>query len=118
MALACTIDAMVHDKGMKPNHVGEGVGYFFIKTFLGWLSIDDALLSYFGIHLPHTGSLMDPDFGENAKFEHGGAYMFYWAVSSACVAKLVYFNTLFTYLHAMDVFLSLKPSFGKFISIV
>lgn len=111
--LYSTIEDMIADKSMKKSHLGEGASYFFIKTFCAWGDMDKSLLTMLGLNPPHKGTLLDPDFGENARLEHAAGFMFYWAVLASCVAKLVYFNSLYTYLDTLKVFLSMDPTFGK-----
>lgn len=104
---------MVVDKAMKDVYVGEGAFYVFAKTIVNWFNMDEGWLEMLGLELPRKGTMVDPNFGENERYEHGGSYMLFWAMMAACIGKLLYFNTLFTYLRAMEIFISLRPSFGK-----
>lgn len=114
LGLANAIDAMVSDRAMKSTPVGEGASYFCIKNLLAYFRLNKNIITELGLKLPHRGGITDPDFGENNRFEHGGAFMFYWAILASATAKVVYFNTLYTYVRAIEVFMSLKPIFpGK-----
>lgn len=112
IGLAHSVDAMISDRAMKSTPVGEGASYFCIKTLLAYFHMDKNIIKELGLKLPHRGGIIDPDFGENSRFEHGGAFMFYWAVLASACAKVVYFNTLYTYVRAIEVFMSLKPIFN------
>jgi len=110
--IASTVESMVEDRSMKPERLTEGTGYVFTKTFLSWLQLNyESILPSLGLKLPHGQKMTDLNFGENERYEHAGTFMLLFAMLTACIAKLVYFNTLFTYIRAMDIFLSLKPSF-------
>lgn len=112
ISLATAIqDIVTHDRGMKKKHVSAGVIYLFLKKLFEYLHVNPTFLERLGLKPPHKGTIIDPSFGENEKFEHGAAYMLYWAMLTACVAKMVYFNTLYTYLRAMEIFMSMRPVF-------
>lgn len=105
VSIHTTVEAMVgNDKGMKDSYMSEGAGYVFFKKLCDFLSIDQSLLYHIGLQPPNEDS---------EKFENGAAYILFWAMLTASVAKLIYFNTLFTYLRAMEIFMSMKPSFCK-----
>lgn len=106
-----TVVAMVEkDKFMKDQHLSEGAFYVFLKKICEGLYIDTSILSSMGLQ---PEDLKKNTIAENNRIEHGATYMMFWATITSCVAKLVYFNTLFTYLRAMEIFVSMRPTFGK-----
>jgi len=110
--VAQSVELMAADKSMKMTHMSEGTSYVFFKSFFKWVHVDyENVLPRLGLKLPHEATFTDPNFGDNERFEHAGEFMLFWAMLTACIAKLVYFNTLFTYLRAMDIFVSLNPTF-------
>jgi len=112
LGLASAVDSIANeDQGMKQPFVGEGALYVYVKLICDYLNIPDTFLAMIGLSLPHTGGFMDPSRGENEKFEHGAAYMLFWAILTGCLAKLIYFNTLFTYMRSMEIFISMRPIF-------
>jgi len=114
IGLISTIKSIVtEDKDMKKLNISEGALEVLLKMLCEYLHLDPSVLPYFGIKTPHAGTVFDPSFGENERYEHGAAYMLFWAVLTGCVAKLLYFNTLFTYMAAMNIFVSMKPNFDE-----
>jgi len=116
--IVCLIDLysimeaiITEDKRIKAAPVSEGALYVFLKYTCGYLHLDDGFLYTLGVRLPHKGTLFDPSFGENEKYEHGAAYMLYWAILTGCVTKVVYFSTLATYTRSMEIFLAMNPMF-------
>ncbi len=102
---------MMEDGTIKSPPVGEGVAYFIVKFVLQQLHMDIDLLNYakdVGLNYPQSN---DPR--EIQQFEHGGAFMFWWALLASCVAKLTYFNSAFTIIRASEIFTDLNPAFNN-----
>ncbi len=111
-----TIVAMVEkDQYMKDKYLSEGALYVFLKRICEGLYINPAVLASMGLQ---PDEVLKNSVAENNRREHGATYMIFWAMMTACISKLIYFNTLFTYLRAMEIFISMKPSFGKFIKLL
>jgi len=111
LGLGSTVEAMVTvDKGMKKEYISEGVVYVFLKWLCRLLHVDQSVLYSIGFKEPHKYL---PSFGEDEKFENGAAYMLLWAILTSCLAKMIYFNTLFTYVRAMEIFLAMNPIFSE-----
>lgn len=113
LCLVCvfsSVEAIINeDKALKPGHLSEGVVHIFLKGLCHYLRVDESILTKLGFPAPRTGFLGFG--GEGPRYEHGATFMLFWAMLTGCVAKLVYFNTLFTYMRAMEIFLSMKPIF-------
>ncbi|ODM93573.1 hypothetical protein Ocin01_13109 [Orchesella cincta] len=114
--ISSMIQVMITDKKVKQTvPVSEGIGFISLKYTVLYvarqLGVEQSVTDSIGLKPPHAGTLTDPSFGENEVFEHGAMFMLAWAMLTASICKLIYLNTLFTYLRAMEIFLSLKPTF-------
>lgn len=101
------------DKFMKDHNLSEGALYVFLKKLCEGLYINPNVLASMGLQ---PDEVLKNSVAENNRAEHGATYMIFWAMITSCIAKLIYFNTLFTYLRAMEIFISMKPTFGKCIN--
>jgi len=113
--IVSTLKAMIkQDEGIKPLHVSEGVIYVFQKIMCQYLRVDESFILNLGIGIdaPPTGGTVNGR-SPGKKFENGTAFVLYFAILTGCVAKLIYFNTLFTYVRAMSIFVGMKPNFGE-----
>lgn len=101
----------MEDGAIKTTPVGEGAAYFIVKFILRQLHLDDDLIEYakdLGLNYPQSE---DPR--EIQQFEHGGEFMFWWALLASCVAKLIYLNSAFSIIRASEVFIDLDPVFNN-----
>ncbi|CAL8088466.1 unnamed protein product [Orchesella dallaii] len=118
-----TIQSMVEDKAIKQTvPVSEGIGFISLKYTILYaarlVGMEQSVADSIGVKPPRAGTLTDPSFGENEVYEHGAALMLSFSIVASCVCKLCYFNTLFTYLRAMEIFLSLRPTFRNKITYI
>lgn len=108
ICLYWVVESVTNDKEMKTDYpLSAGVLRIALKTLFNSFDIDLDYLKTFGGALPAD---VDTDSKVNI-YEHGAAYILAWAMLTVCVAKVLYFNTLFTMSRAMNVFISLKPLF-------
>lgn len=114
-SLSSTIhDMVVLDNEVKSRRLCDGATFAFLKLITGHLKLDNLFKEQMGTNIaPSLDQNQSKSFDsrESILFERGGMYMMYWAIISATISKLIYYNTLFTYLRLMEVWISMNPVF-------
>lgn len=98
------------DRPIKDVPPSNNICYYLMRSVFDWLQLDLGYLEKMGFNR----NLLEASAGVNGeKDRHYALCMFGWAILTAAVAKLLYYNTLFTYVHAMEIFLSMRPTFPE-----
>lgn len=100
---------MISDKEMKEEFLGQGSSYYILSNLADWgLPISESLLQSYRHRQDTVSSMFNNNPTRDSQYVHGAEFVLAIAGLTASITKLVYFNTLYTYLRAMDVFVTMQ----------